>query len=68
MAELVQHPTTDDKIEGYIREYLLKSTIDLLASTSLDELLLIFWKHYLLFYITSYLNEEVNRTEDFPFS
>ncbi len=34
------------------------STDDLIVLTSLDKLLW-YWKHYLLFYSTSYLNEEV---------
>ncbi len=42
------------------------STIDLLALTSLDQLLW-YWKHQsFISYKTSYLHEEVNRTESFP--
>ncbi len=38
------------------------STVDLLVLASLDQLIF-YWKYYLLFYKTSYLNEEVNCTE-----
>jgi hypothetical protein len=41
------------------------STIHLLAQTSLDQLRLIL-KTFFTFYKTSYLNEEVNRTEPSP--
>ncbi len=39
------------------------STVDLLVPTSSDLLLLMIKKYVLLFYETSYLNEEVNRAE-----
>ncbi len=52
----------------FYREALLTgrlSTIDLLVLKSLD-LLLLTIKNYLLYYKTSYLNKEVNRTEPSP--
>ncbi len=51
-----------------VREPLLKGkprTVDLLVLTSLEELLC-YCKHYLLFYKTSYLIEEVNSTKPSP--
>jgi hypothetical protein len=47
--------------QGSLTEVRL-STVDLLVPTSLDQLLFIS-QTLLLFYKTSYLNEEVNRTE-----
>jgi hypothetical protein len=41
------------------------STVDLPVLTSLDQLLLVLKTQY-TFYTTSYLNEEVNRTEPSP--
>jgi hypothetical protein len=42
------------------------STVDLLVLTSLDHLLFIVKLYFFLFYKTTYLNEEVNRTEPSP--
>jgi hypothetical protein len=42
------------------------STFDLLELTSLDQLIFKMKKYFPLYYKTSYLNEEVNRTEPSP--
>ena len=44
------------------------STMDLRVLTSIYKLLLILQTLFTFFYKTSYLNEEVNRNEPFPFN
>ncbi len=52
--------------QGSLTEGKRLSTVDLLVLTSLDQLL--FYENIIfLFYKTSYLNWEVNRTEPSPF-
>jgi hypothetical protein len=51
-------------VQGILTEGGRLSTVDLLALTSLDQLLLT--QQILFFYKTSYLNEEVNCTEPSP--